>query len=375
MITLILAVADPAAWTAALSRQPDLTVMATAGSLREAVGLAVELKPHWLVVEGAWLADASWHPALTALQAARCVVAPTIDAAVAQAALAIHARAVAETADVRRDPAAWLTVSAADSTTHRLVAVFAPKGGVGKTTLATTLACGLSAVSHQPIGLTDLDLACGDVATMLGVTPIASWADTTAALDAAWLQRVLTSVPHSTVHLLAAPPSPVAAEDISADMIGRGLRVLRDYATYGVVDTAPGFGDATLTALDAADVVLVVVTPDLVAMRSTALALQVLAQDLHYGPEKVRVVLNRADSGTGLTDAAIADVLAQPVWARLPSNGAIPVQAANTGVPLWRFRPTAPLTQGIATIAERLWAETQPVSRRRQHRWWGRKKG
>lgn len=372
--TVVLGVPDPETWRAGLAAVPDTQVVGVADTLRAAARLVGDWHPHLVVLDDRLLqAQTALWTAVAAWRSPRVVVAATVDAAVAQRALAIQARTVLDYATAQATwPAVLAQYAAAPDAVGPapLVAVFAPKGGVGKTTLAANLAWEFALLPQATVALVDLDLACGDIATVLGLRPRATLADATAGADAALVDRLLTPTPRDSLHVLAAPLTPQSAEEVLAETVASALLVLRDGRGAVVADTAPGFGDITLTALDAATVILVVVTPDVVALRSTRQALDVLRSGLGYPPDKVRVILNRAGTGTGINAEAVADALDQPVWATLPSDGATPVQAANQGRALRVLQPTSPLVSAVHAVASRLWAEWHGPVRRRTRSWW-----
>src|SRR5439155_22071538 len=105
---------------------------------------------------------------------------------------------------------------------------------------------------------------------------------------------------------------------------------------YVVVDLDDTPNENTLSALELADQIVVVLTPELGAVRST---LRLLTAGIQLGMnERVRLVLNRADSGLDLRQ--VNSVIARPIVATVPSDGRLFVAAANLGVTVFDVDPT-----------------------------------
>jgi pilus assembly protein CpaE len=246
-----------------------------------------------------------------------------------------------------------------------LICVFSTKGGVGKTTLAANLAVALARRDRRRVALLDLDLECGNAAALFGRhSPHASIVDLcrrTEGIGAEALSQTVERLDCS-VDLLAAPPGPEQAALVVGearseprDYVGEILASARVAYPWVLVDTACTFGAATLAALDAADTVLLLTTPDMLALRNTARGLDVLLRDLEFPEGKVQLVLNRCNSAVGITHANIQRGLNFPVSFSLPSDAVTVISAANTGVPfMLKGLERNLLTQRVTEIAARL---------------------
>jgi pilus assembly protein CpaE len=250
-----------------------------------------------------------------------------------------------------------------------VVAVFSPKGGVGKTTLAANLACALGARRSGPVALVDLDLQFGDLATLLNVEPKATLYDAVRlpVRTHEALMRLLTPVPRTAVALLAAPADPLQAEEIAPEPVLETIRHLGEQAAAVVVDTAVDYTDVNVAALDLADRVLLVVTPDVVTVRSCRRALGLFEEGFGYPPEKIQVVLNR--DGSGIARREVEWALGRSVDYGVPSDGTWPVRAANEGLPLWLLKPESRVVRSVAAMAAAILPGVEPA--RRPHRWFG----
>ena len=235
----------------------------------------------------------------------------------------------------------------------KLITVFSAKGGCGKTTLATNLAAALADRGRREVCLVDLDLAFGDVAIALQLFPAHTIADAVPledSLDASAVQSLLT--PHSPgLTTLVAPIEPGTAESIPAVLVGRILELLREQFDYVIVDTPPAFDDHVLAAFDQSDMVALIATLDIPALKNLKLTLETLDL-LNYPRERWRIVLNRADSKVGLALSEVEKTLKAPIAAQVPSSRDVPA-SINRGVPIVLDDPKHAVSQSIKAFAER----------------------
>lgn len=247
----------------------------------------------------------------------------------------------------------------------RVISVFSSKGGAGKTTIAVNLAVALGQRVHDPIVLVDMDLAFGDVVAMLGRNPHVTIHDLlSTSLDGTTIQKALIEVA-TNVWVLPAPLRPEDAEDIQADHIVKILTALKERFSYIVIDMAPGYDELNVTALDMSDTILTVCTPDVVTLRTIGQAIQLFREGFRYAPDKIRLILNRSGSHTGIERQDIEAILKSPVIYELPSDGALPVRAANDGVPLVLKFPSSNLAKAFSRVANTLIKEDRDTRRKR----------
>jgi pilus assembly protein CpaE len=254
---------------------------------------------------------------------------------------------------------------------HRIVAVFGPKGGVGRTTIAFNLATALAETGLRT-ALVDGSLQYGDVRRLLRIAPSEpSICDLpTDSVRGTDLAETLLSDP-SGVDLLLAPPRPEMAELVSP----RDLEAIIDrlHRTYQaiVIDTPVTLTEPTLVLLDAADIVYTVVTPETGAIDAAKTALDAFTA-MGYPDGKVQVVVNRTDTRGGLSAAQIARSLERTAVAQLPSDWQLVSTANAEGVPFVKERPEAPISQAVRELADRVaavvGAAPQPVPIRHQRR-------
>lgn len=235
----------------------------------------------------------------------------------------------------------------------RLITVFSPKGGTGKTMLATNLAVAFAKQQFRTC-LIDLDLQFGDVAIALRLEPTRTTSDALGLRDAID-EHALTSLllPYRpNLSVLPGPTRPADAEFISADLVTTlldGLLALHDVV---IVDTPPAFNDTVLRALDLADVHILVTTPDLASLKSVRVALDTL-NALGYPASKRQVVLNRDEANIGLTQGDIRDILHMPITTRIPTHRDV-VVALNHGTTVVETNPRSPVARSITGLAREL---------------------
>jgi pilus assembly protein CpaE len=240
-----------------------------------------------------------------------------------------------------------------ESELGRLVTVFAAKGGCGKTTLATNLAAALADGGRHQVCLVDLDLAFGDVAIVLQLFPAHSLADAvplSETLDEAAVAGLIT--PHSPgLSALVAPVEPGLAETIPAPTVTKVLHLLKRMYEFVVVDTPPAFTDHVLAAFDQSDIVALMATLDIPALKNLKLTLETLDL-LNYPRDRWRVVLNRADSKVGLSLSEVEKTLRVPISSQIPSSRDVPA-SVNRGVPLVLDSPRHGVSEAVREFAEK----------------------
>lgn len=263
------------------------------------------------------------------------------------AGLAVAVRRQREIASRLREQLDTGDASAAPSHHGRVVTVFSAKGGCGKTTLATNLAASLADSGRGSVALLDLDLAFGDVAIALQLFPSHTIADAVPIgedLDGPALQSLLTAH-RSGLKALVAPMEPSAGESIDVTLVTRILDLLREEFDYVIVDSPPALDDNVLAAFDRSDVVALLATLDIPALKNLKLTLETL--DLISFPrDRLKIVLNRADSKVGLALSEVEKTLKAPIVAQIPSSREVPA-STNRGVAIVSDDPKSPVSVAI----------------------------
>lgn len=262
-------------------------------------------------------------------------------------------RRARELARQLRETVGGSTESEETSSRGKLITVFSAKGGCGKTTLATNLAAAIADRGRREVCLVDLDLAFGDVAIALQLFPAHTIGDAVSfqdSLDGPAVTSLLT--PHSAgLTTLLAPIEPGTAESIPATLVSRVLELLKQQFDFVVVDTPPAFDDHVLAAFDQSELVVLLATLDIPALKNLKLSLETLDL-LNYPRDRWRLALNRADSKVGLSLNEVEKTLKAPISVQIPSSRDVPA-SINRGVPIVLDDPKHPVSMAIRSFAER----------------------
>ncbi len=233
----------------------------------------------------------------------------------------------------------------------RVVSVFSPKGGVGKTTIAFNLAVALSQIGVTCC-LIDGSLQYGDLRALLKVpTDVPSILDLpTDRIQEADMRDVLWHDP-AGIDILLAPPRVEMAEMVSARDVERTISMLRRLYHAIVIDTPAALSEVTLAFLDASDLILSIVTYDSTTIHNTIAVAEAFAS-IGYGPEKVHYVINRADSSGGMSRDDLGRALGRKPDFEIVSDGRLVVQANNEGMPFVVANPDAPVSRDVRRTAQ-----------------------
>ncbi|SEL46231.1 pilus assembly protein CpaE [Blastococcus sp. DSM 46786] len=308
---------------------PDVLLVGPHAPAPEVLGLASRLdvqSPGITVVLMAEPSPEMWQAAMRA--GIRDLLPP--DAGVEEIAAAVE-RAGRAAAGRRR---VLRPTSETDRYAGRVITIASPKGGVGKTTVATNLAIGLTEAAPQSTVLVDLDVQFGDVASALGLVPEYTLPDAVhgpAAEDTMVLKTFLTQHP-SGLFAVCGAESPAAGDTVSGEDVTRLLASLAREFRYVVVDTAPGLSEQTLAALDRASDVVMLTSMDVPGVRGLRKELDVL-RELAMIPAGRHVVMNFADPKGGLTVRDVETTIGTGVDVVLPRSKAVPA-TTNQGVPI-----------------------------------------
>jgi pilus assembly protein CpaE len=262
---------------------------------------------------------------------------------------------------VERERAKWENIPAAQVApvvrphgTAQTYTVFSAKGGVGKSVITANVAVDVRKRTGKRVLIVDLDLQFGDIALLLNVSPkstIAHVAESGADMIDAEYMETHISDSASGVRVLAAPLKPEYAEVVTAEVIQKVLEVVRTQYDYVFIDTVPSFGPEVLGAFDHSDGILLIVSPDFLALKNVTLGLAVL-DTLNYPPNKIHLILNRTQP---LASVKLKDVergLQRKVAVEIPSDGDLVVGSVNRGQPLIISHPTSPVSKAISQIAD-----------------------
>jgi pilus assembly protein CpaE len=234
----------------------------------------------------------------------------------------------------------------------QLIAVLGPKGGTGKTLVATNLAVAL-AQRDANVVLVDLDLQFGDIGLALGLSPERTMYDLMKAgppFDHEKLERHL--IRHSSgVNVLIAPTRPDQASAVSIEFLRDIYASLRTMCDAVIVDTPPGFTPEVIATIDVSTEICMVGMLDSLSLKNTKLGLETLDL-MGYDSDHVALVLNRADSRVGITPDDVSMIISRSPDFAVPSDREIP-RSINEGTPIVAARPSSGAARAFRDLADR----------------------
>ena len=367
----------------------EIDVLGTAGSGEEAIAMALDLRPDIIVMDinmpgmdGVAAAEIisqrlpsspiimmSVHGEAEHLKRAmhagarEFLVKPFSGDEFATSIKRVHVRELARREQLGAPSVAGSGAAATngDVEDHQVVAVFSPKGGAGRTTLATNLALALQKETNQRVALVDANLQFGDVGVLLNLNPKnKSVLDAVEGgePDADIIETVM--IDHSTgLRVLLAPPSPEGADLVTPAYLRKIVETLRETHDWVIVDLPSGLNDHSLTVLDAADQILVVVALEMTTIKNVRLFLEV-ADQLDYERSKLRLVINRSDASQGIRIGDVEASIRRSVDGTIVSDGRLAVLAVNRGVPFVVSHPESPLARDVTALARTVAGEKTP---------------
>ena len=255
----------------------------------------------------------------------------------------------------QRQAVALTPISPHHDESAEIIALFSPKGGVGRTSIAANLAIALHQETRKRVTLVDGDLRFGDVDIAVNLIARKSVADLLAyinELEAPLIENVLTD--HASgIRVLLAPPyfDPALESDE-----GRLAHVIKSLASvqdgYVIVDAPADLGESTLTLLDVAQRVLLVTTASVASLRATKRFLE-LARKMNYPDNKIMLII----SNYRKDDIALEDIerhLSSAVSASVPSDPSVMALALNQGQPIVMRDRNHPISKAILKLARQL---------------------
>jgi pilus assembly protein CpaE len=245
---------------------------------------------------------------------------------------------------------------AALTTTGKLIVIYSPKGGTGRTTLATNLSV-LLKNQDTKICLVDASLQFGDVATCLNEQVRTSIMDLIPRVDEIETDPELilnVMIKHASgIHILAAPQHVSDSLSVTPEKFSKLLDILRQQYTHIIVDTSAYLSDPVQIALEKADVIILVTTQDFPAIKNSN-AFFMLVDQLKISRERVLFIMNRVDKRNRITPELVSERMRQPVALAIPSDEIVVTMSLNSGVPfvLDKDNKNSAIAKSIAALAE-----------------------
>jgi pilus assembly protein CpaE len=239
----------------------------------------------------------------------------------------------------------------------KIITVYSPKGGVGKTTIAVNLAIAMQD-NESKVLVVDANRQFGDAGVFFYLQSkysLVSIMDQELEPD---LINSVVATHASGVKVMLAPPTPEDAELVTASQLKKALDGLRQFFSYIVVDTASVLSDVELSVFDASDRILLVATPDIPTLANVKKFFD-LVEKLEYPPEKVVLVLNRVAKSGGISAANVAETIKHQVKGQVLADEKV-LASINQGVPFITGPKNFPPSLGIFELAQKLKEEFAP---------------
>ncbi len=246
-----------------------------------------------------------------------------------------------------------LRMSFMPQTNGKIISVYSPKGGTGCTTIAVNLAIALNNEDTRAV-IVDGNLQFGDVALFVneqGKNTIIDMAPRVDELEAAVAEDILIKHQASGIRVLAAPQRPEYAEKVSAEQFVKVLQFLQQIYSYVIVDTSPILTDTTLSILDVSDVIVLVSTQEIPAIKNARLLLDLL-QTMSVSRERIVFAMNRYDKRIAITPERVGENLKHEVAATIPLDEKTVISSVNRGIPFMLESKSQPVAKGILSLAE-----------------------
>ena len=247
----------------------------------------------------------------------------------------------------------------------RTLVVYSPRGGVGCTTVAVNLSIALHEETGARVLLLEGKLFFGDLDVMLNIRTHSSLADLiahTSSMDE-MLVREVVHEHTSGIYTLLAPINFQVAQGIHPQDMFAIMTGLQRYYDYIVIDTSSNLDENTVTLLDAADRILLVASPELAALHDVSRFMRI-SQSLAYPPEKVLLLLNRADRPGGVKLREIETVTHKGIFAEIPDDPINALRCLNRGIPLILKNPRSPVSRSYKKLAKLMttFGQEQPTT-------------
>jgi pilus assembly protein CpaE len=243
----------------------------------------------------------------------------------------------------------------------RIITITSPKGGAGKTVIASNLAVALAQQAPRRVVLVDLDLQFGDISYALSLSPRYNIRDAavSGAMDATSLKVFLSA--HSTpLYTLCAPEDPAGGDDVTPEASAEILRVLAGEFEYVVIDTGAGLNEHTLAALDLSTDAVLISDPDVPSIRHLSKVVATLDR-LQMHDTRRHFVLNRADARIGIRISEVLSGFGLRTDLEIPVCRDVGISLSQ-GEPIVLSNNKSPMAKKIGNLAEQI-LESEPAAR------------
>ncbi|NDA39989.1 MAG: hypothetical protein EBX88_00930 [Actinobacteria bacterium] len=249
-----------------------------------------------------------------------------------------------------------------NGTRGKLITVYSAKGGCGKTTIASNLAAALSKDNSTSVCLVDMDLQFGDIATALRIHPtktVTSALEMGESIDIEGLNKVLLRY-ENMFDVLLAPTNPSDVEMLNPEFLSKIVATLQHNYDFVVIDTSPALSEVIVRILRDSDLVLLLTTLDMPAIKNLKLTISAL-DALGLSKSRRRLILNKSDLKVGLDAKDVEALVDEDISIQVPSSTKV-TSASNEGQLVIQAHPHNPVSKAIFELANQVREITRELS-------------
>ena len=247
-----------------------------------------------------------------------------------------------------------------------VLAFMGAKGGCGVTSVVTQLGILLASSFSKRTLIVDLHADFGDAALYLGLTRhryhFFELVENTDRLDAELLQSFLARHP-SGLELVPAPEGNDVPRRVLPGAVAQTFDFLRMRYDYILVDMPQGLSDENLEMVRHCDQFHIVTVAEVSALRNVVRQFNYLTRK-EIPPDRFRVVLNRHQKRSLITDNEIEKTLGQKIFWKVPNQYAHVVKAINGGDPIAQLS-TSEVAKNLTDLAVQLGAKPPATDKKK----------
>lgn len=238
----------------------------------------------------------------------------------------------------------------------KVITIYSPKGGAGCTTVTANLGIALRSKKNKVL-LVDGNSQYGELPVFMSLQPRFNILDLLPRIEEMDAEEISTTVSihePTGIDILPAPPRLEMADQVDAEQFSQMIETLRRHYNYILIDTSSYLNDVTLSAIEKADINLLLSTPEIPALKNINSFLTLYNQ-LGFDPEKILFILNFYDRRSGISPERISESLHQEIVLALPLDEKYELrEAVKRGVPLMMQSRSHIFSKNIFLISNKI---------------------
>jgi MinD-like ATPase involved in chromosome partitioning or flagellar assembly len=236
------------------------------------------------------------------------------------------------------------------------VAVYSPKGGAGRTTVAVNLAAALARQFTGEVLLVDMALPYNHAALMSNLVPTGSLAAASQVPPANFEETLLSAILHHPGGMMLLPGvlKPEDADLVTPELVGKAMAMLGNTFRYIIFDLGVAMSEAVLTVLDHSQRIVLIATPELSTLKDISDLMRIFTNVLNIVPGRVLITMNNKSGRPVVSREDVERTLKQDIACEFAFDGSKPDEAAVKGEILVLSDPKSAITRGTLQLAEQL---------------------